>query len=82
MSPGRPQASPLRVTSDLVAGKDDPRAEPLEHIARAAFLLATEPKEAVAGRVTYSQQLLKEYGMLPDARGTGVDTAGSGYSQR
>lgn len=82
VSPSAVVATEGAVFFNLVAGKDDPRAEPLDHMARAAFLLATEPKEKVAGRVTYSQQILKEYGMLADARGTGVDTAGSGYSQR
>jgi hypothetical protein len=44
-------------------------------------LLASEPAERVNGRVTYSQQILKEYGRIEDAVGRGVDSAGSGYSQ-
>ena len=49
----------------------------------AALLLATEPLEKVSGRVTYSQQILKEFGWIDDAKGTGVDAErpGSGYSQ-
>lgn len=37
----------------------------------------------VAGRVTYSQQILKEFGWIGDAKGIGVDPnmRGSGYSQ-
>jgi hypothetical protein len=35
----------------------------------------------VTGRVTYSQQLLKEYGQLEGARGRGVESRGSGYSE-
>ena len=31
--------------------------------------------------MTYSQQILKEFGWITDARGRGVDTPGSGYSQ-
>ena len=46
-----------------------------------ALLLATEPLEKVAGRVTYSQEILKEFGWIEDAQGTGVDRKGSGYSQ-
>ncbi len=42
-------------------------------MAQAVLLLATEPLEKVTGRVTYSQQLLKEYGLLDEAKGVGVD---------
>jgi citronellol/citronellal dehydrogenase len=31
--------------------------------------------------VTYSQQLLKEFGRIENAAGRGVDSPGSGYSQ-
>jgi NAD(P)-dependent dehydrogenase (short-subunit alcohol dehydrogenase family) len=65
----------------LVSGMDDPRGEPPNIMARAALLLATEPYDRVSGRVTYSQEILKEYGQLPDAKGTGVDSPGSGYSR-
>ena len=44
-------------------------------------LLATEPLDTVTGRVTYSQQILKEYGLLDEARGRGVASRGSGYSE-
>jgi hypothetical protein len=65
-----------------VAGLDDPRGEPPILMARAALLLATEPLDRVTGRVTYSQQILKELGGLPGgARGRGVDSRGSGYSE-
>ena len=52
-------------------------------MAKAALLLATEPLDKVTGRVTYSQQILKEYGWITEAQGTGVGAgrAGSGYSQ-
>ena len=49
-------------------------------MADATLLLATEPAEKVNGRVTYSQQILKEFGWIDTARGRGVDTKGSGYS--
>ena len=67
----------------LVSGLDDPRGEPASIMAQAALLLATEPIEKVSGRVTYSQQILKEFGWIEKAAGTGVDAAqpGSGYSQ-
>jgi citronellol/citronellal dehydrogenase len=31
--------------------------------------------------VTYSQQILKEFGWIEDAKGRGVNTPGSGYSE-
>ena len=67
--------------SQVVTGLDDPRGEPPLLMARAALLLATEPVERVSGRVTYSQQILREFGWIETARGRGVDTRGSGYSE-
>jgi hypothetical protein len=60
---------------------DDPRGEPPSMMARASLLLASEPAEKVNGRVTYSQQILQEFGWIDAAVGRGVDTVGSGYSQ-
>lgn len=57
------------------------RVEPPEYMAQAVILLATEPLDKITGRVTYSQQLLKQYGLISDAHGIGVDHPGSGYSQ-
>ena len=62
----------------------DPQStEPPKMMAMAALLLATEPLDNVTGRVTYSQQILKEFDWITDARGTGVDPErmGSGYSR-
>jgi hypothetical protein len=50
-------------------------------MADAALLLATEPLDRVTGRVTYSQQILKEFGQIQNARGVGVERKGSGFSQ-
>jgi hypothetical protein len=60
---------------------DDPRGEPPDLMAQATLLLASEPAEKVNGRVTYSQQILKEFGWIESAVGRGVDSPGSGYSQ-
>ena len=49
--------------------------------ARAALLLASEPAELINGRVTYSQQILQEFGWIEKGRGLGVDVPGSGYAQ-
>ena len=60
---------------------DDPRGEPPLLMAQAALLLATEPLDRVTGRVTYSQQILREFGWIEHGRGRGVDSRGSGYSE-
>jgi NAD(P)-dependent dehydrogenase (short-subunit alcohol dehydrogenase family) len=65
----------------LIDRPDAPNAEPVEMMAKAALLLATEPLDKVTGRVTYSQQILREFGWIERARGLGVDVRGSGYSQ-
>jgi citronellol/citronellal dehydrogenase len=83
VSPSQVVPTPGTVFHHLVSGLDDPRGEPPALMAKAALLLATEPLEKVTGRVTYSQQILKEFGWIAEAKGTGVDPArpGSGYSQ-
>jgi citronellol/citronellal dehydrogenase len=74
--------SPSQVVANkLVLGTADPSAEPPAYMARAALLLATEPAEKVNGGVTYSQQILGEYGLLDRPTGRGATTKGSGYSQ-
>jgi NAD(P)-dependent dehydrogenase (short-subunit alcohol dehydrogenase family) len=83
LSPSQVVPTAGTVHHKLVSGLDDPRGEHPELMAKAALLLATEPYDRISGRVTYSQQILKEYGQLDGAKGTGVDPAmkGSGYSQ-
>lgn len=83
VSPSQVVATPGTVFHKLVSGLDDPRGERPELMARAALLLATEPLDKVTGRVTYSQQILKEFGWIDEAKGIGVDPgwSGSGYSQ-
>jgi NAD(P)-dependent dehydrogenase (short-subunit alcohol dehydrogenase family) len=81
VSPSQVVPTPGTVYHHLVGSLDDPAGEPPILMARAALLLASEPLEQVSGRVTYSQQLLKEYGLLENARGRGVDSRGSGYSE-
>lgn len=81
VSPSRVVPTPGTVYHKLVSGMDDSRGEPPMMMARAALLLASEPAEKVNGRVTYSQQILKEFGWIEQAAGRGVDSPGSGYSQ-
>jgi len=81
VSPSQVVPTPGTVFHKLVTGMDDPRGEPASVLAKATLLLATEPYDKISGRVTYSQQILKEFGWITDARGRGVDTPGSGYSQ-
>jgi hypothetical protein len=62
---------------------DDPLSESPELMAKAALLLASEPLDLVTGRVTYSQQILMEFGWLTEGKGRGVDAdrPGTGFSQ-
>jgi citronellol/citronellal dehydrogenase len=82
VSPSQVVPTPGTVYHHLAKSLDDPRGEPPILMAKAALLLATEPLDRVTGRVTYSQQILKEFGAISDARGRGVETRGSGYSER
>ena len=81
VSPSRVVPTPGTVYHKLVTGLDDPRGEPPEYMARAALVLTASPAAQVNGRVTYSQQILHEFGLLAHPGGRGVDTPGSGYSQ-
>ncbi len=83
VAPSMVVPTPGTVYHKLVSGLDDRRGEPPEMMAKAALLLATEAAEKVNGRVTYSQQILQEFGWIAEAAGAGVDPArpGSGYSQ-
>ncbi len=81
VSPSKVVPTPGTVYHKLVSGMDDPKGEHPSVMAQAALLLATEPAAKVNGRVTYSQQILAEFGWMANPVGRGVDTAGSGYSQ-
>lgn len=73
VAPSQIVPTPGTVFHKLVSGMDDPRGEPPELMAKAVLLLATEPLDKVTGRVTYSQEILKEFGWISEARGRGVD---------
>jgi len=81
VAPSQVVPTPGTVYHRLVSGLDDPRGEPPLLMAQAALLLATEPLDRVTGRVTYSQQILREFGWIEHGRGRGVDSRGSGYSE-
>lgn len=81
VSPSQTVPTAGTVYHKLMASLDDPRGEPPLMMARAALLLASEPAEKVNGRVTYSQQILQEFGWIEKGVGRGVDTVGTGYSQ-
>jgi NAD(P)-dependent dehydrogenase (short-subunit alcohol dehydrogenase family) len=81
VSPSRVVPTAGTVYHKLVKSLDDPTGEPPSMMANAALLLASEPAEKVNGRVTYSQQILKEFGWIETGTGRGVDMSGSGYSQ-
>jgi citronellol/citronellal dehydrogenase len=81
VSPSQVVPTPGTIYHKLVTGIDDPKGEHPILMARAVLLLASEAPSAVNGRVTYSQQILKEFGWIDDAKGRGVTTRGSGYSE-
>lgn len=81
VSPSQVVPTAGTVYHKLVKSLDDPAGEPPSMMASAALLLASEPAERVNGRVTYSQQILKEFGWIETGAGRGVDRQGSGYSQ-
>ena len=83
LSPSQVVPTPGTIFHPLVTGPDDPRGENPRLMADAALILATEPVEKISGRVTYSQQLLAEYGQLDNPQGTGSPggRVGSGYSR-
>lgn len=81
VSPSLVVPTPGTIYHNLVTGMDDPRGEPPSLMADAALLLATEPLDSVTGRVTYSQQILQEFGWIKEAQGRGVTTPGTGYSE-
>jgi NAD(P)-dependent dehydrogenase (short-subunit alcohol dehydrogenase family) len=81
VSPSQIVVTPGVLHHHLVERPDDPNAEPVEFMARAALLLASEPLERVTGRVTYSQEILAEFGWIEKGKGIGFDLPGSGYSQ-
>jgi citronellol/citronellal dehydrogenase len=80
VSPSQVVPTPGTIHHTLVTGIGDPKGEHPIMMARAALLLASEPALKVNGRVTYSQQILKEFGWIDDAKGRGVTIQGSGYS--
>jgi len=81
VSPSQVVPTPGTVHHRLVRGLDDPAGENPELMAKAALVLASEPAEKVTGLVTYSQVILKGYGLLDQGKGIGFEVGGSGYSQ-
>ena len=81
LAPSQVVPTPGTVHHKLVASLDDPKGEAPLLMAQAALVLASEPVENVSGRVTYSQQILKELGWITEAKGRGVTTPGTGYSE-
>ncbi len=80
VSPSLVVPTPGTVHHHLVTSMDDPSGEPVEMMAQSVLLLATEPLDKVTGLVTYSQPLLKQYGLIDKAAGIGIDRQGSGFS--
>ncbi len=80
-SPSQIVPTPGVVFHKLMEGRDESDAESENTMAQAALLLASEPLDKVTGRVTYSQEILKEFGWIKEGRGIGIEVKGSGYSE-
>ena len=81
LSPSQVDPTPGTVYHKLVDGLEDPRGESPDLMARATLLLASEAIDVISGGVTYSQEILQEFGWINDGQGRGIDSDGSGYSQ-
>jgi len=81
VSPSQVVATPGVLHHNLVSDVNDPRAEPVDLMAQASLLLASEPIDKVTGRVTYSQEILQEFGWIQEGQGIGFEREGSGYSK-
>ncbi|MEE9277090.1 MAG: SDR family NAD(P)-dependent oxidoreductase, partial [Dehalococcoidia bacterium] len=81
VSPSHIVPTPGVVFHKLLEGRDPSESEGPELTAQAVLLLATEPLDKVTGRVTYSQEILKEYGQIRDGSGFGFELGATGYSK-
>jgi citronellol/citronellal dehydrogenase len=64
LAPNKVVPTPGTLHHKLVESMDDPRGEPPDYMAKAALVLATADPQQLTGRIAYSQDLLKEAGML------------------
>jgi citronellol/citronellal dehydrogenase len=82
VSPSLVVATPGTIFHNLVSDGNDSRGESISYMAKAVLILATETQSRVTGKVTYSQELLHEFGFLDDPVGIGNQGTrqGSGYS--
>ena len=64
LSPTGVVASPGVLFHGLIKDDSDPRAEPIDYMARAALILVTGDPKTLTGRIAYSQPLLKKFGQL------------------
>jgi citronellol/citronellal dehydrogenase len=64
LSPTGIVASPGVLFHKLIKDENDPRAEPISYMARAALILASCDPKTITGRITYSQDVLREAGQL------------------
>ncbi|MDO8617065.1 MAG: SDR family NAD(P)-dependent oxidoreductase [Dehalococcoidia bacterium] len=64
ISPSSVVATPGVLFHRLIPSADDPRAEPVEYMAKAVLFLAACDPKVHTGMVTYSQELLKKQGLL------------------
>jgi citronellol/citronellal dehydrogenase len=69
LSPNQVVPTPGTLFHHLISGDDDPNAEHVSVMAEAALMLCHREPESLTGRITYSQDLLKELDVpLPQPR--------------
>ncbi|MBN1367256.1 MAG: SDR family NAD(P)-dependent oxidoreductase [Dehalococcoidales bacterium] len=75
-------SNPIATSGAIYHGVPDriPQSESIDLLVKAILILATEPLDKITGRVTYSQVLLKEHGMLDTVSGFGTNGKSSKYS--
>lgn len=82
VAPSLGVGTPHLVKAGFFSGPDDPNGEHPRMMANAVLLLATEPLDKVTGRVTYSQPLLQEFGLIEADKEIAMPPAVSPFSDR
>ncbi len=82
VAPSMGVGTPQLVAAGIFSGPDDPNGEHPKLMAKAVLLLATEPIDKVTGRVTYSQEILQEFGLIDADTEIGMPPATSPFSER
>ena len=81
LSPSQVVVTPGVLAHASAYDRDEEQLEAPWMMGAACALLVAGPLDEMTGRVCHSQQLLHEYGRLPNPRGAGVDAPGSAFAR-